>query len=111
MDRALFATDLGAQKGPFFRVLHTTKRSQTALMTVPSGADAGPPETHAHADQVFHVVEGEAEFHVWESDGPPTVHRGGPGTVVVVAAGIRHYVKSTGKVPLFFFTVYAPPEY
>ncbi len=113
MAGSLYATDLLAEKGPFFRILHGTTRSQTGFMTVPAGQEAGPPEVHTDSDQVFYVVEGEAEFRVWERDeeGPFASHRGGPGTLVVVPAGGRHWVKSVGQVPLFFLTVYAPPEY
>ena len=35
----------------------------------------------------------------------------GPGTLVTIPAGTPHHVRSTGAVPLFFLTVYAPPEY
>ena len=43
--------DVNAHRGEFFRVLQQTKRSQTAVMTVPPGQDAGPAETH-RADQI-----------------------------------------------------------
>src|SRR5439155_13457911 len=48
-----------AHRGEFFRVLQATERSQTAVMTVAPGADAGPAEVH-DADQIVYVVEGEA---------------------------------------------------
>lgn len=113
MAEAMFAADLQEEKGAFFRILHETPRSQTGFMTVPAGQEAGPPETHPESDQVFYVVEGEAEFRVWDRDEEeaPSTHQGGPGTLVVVPAGIQHWVKSVGKDPLFFLTVYAPPEY
>ena len=41
-------------RGDFFRVLQETERSQTAVMTVAPGQDAGPEETHA-ADQILYV--------------------------------------------------------
>ena len=47
-------------RGDYFRVLQETARSQTAVMTVAPGQDAGPAETHA-ADQIVYVIEGEAE--------------------------------------------------
>lgn len=50
----------GDHRGHFFRVLQETARTQTAVMTVPPGRDAGPEETHA-ADQIVYVIEGEAE--------------------------------------------------
>ena len=34
--------DIGRYRGEFFRVLQQTERSQTAVMTIPGGEDAGP---------------------------------------------------------------------
>ena len=51
--------DTLAHRGRFFRVLQQTSRSQTAVMTIAPGEDAGPEEEHA-GDQVIYVVEGEA---------------------------------------------------
>lgn len=96
---------IGDHRGEFFRVLHTTARSQTAVMTIAPGADGGPPETHA-ADQVIYVIEGEGTITL---DGDALIAR--PGNVVTIPAGVRHHVKSTGATPLFCLTVYAPPEY
>ena len=92
-------------RGEFFRVLQETERSQTAVMTVPPGQDAGPEETHA-ADQILYVIDGQAEVRVGKELAPA-----GPGTLVTIPAGTPHHVRSTGAVPLFFLTVYAPPEY
>jgi mannose-6-phosphate isomerase-like protein (cupin superfamily) len=92
-------------RGDFFRVLHETARSQTAVMTVAPGQDAGPEETHA-ADQIVYVIEGEAEMRI----GPERCVAG-PGSLVTIPAGTPHHVKSVGAVPLFFLTVYTPPEY
>src|SRR2546426_7533117 len=51
--------DALAHRGRFFRVLQHTARSQTAVMTIDPGADAGPEEEH-DGDQIIYVVEGEA---------------------------------------------------
>jgi hypothetical protein len=51
--------DIARYRGEFFRVLQQTERSQTAVMTIAAGEDAGPEETHG-ADQIIHIVEGEA---------------------------------------------------
>jgi mannose-6-phosphate isomerase-like protein (cupin superfamily) len=51
--------EIGRFRGRFFEVLQETERSQTAVMTIEPGEDAGPEETHA-GDQVVYVVEGEA---------------------------------------------------
>ena len=43
-----------------FKVLQTTKRSQTAVMTLGPGQSSGDePEAHASSDQVLLLVDGE----------------------------------------------------
>ncbi len=92
-------------RGEFFRVLQETERSQTAVMTIAPGKDAGPEEVH-EGDQIIYVVEGEAIVQV---DGKE--RRVVQGDLVTIRAGARHHVRNPGKTPLFFLTVYAPPEY
>ena len=92
-------------RGDFFRVLQETAHSQTAVMTVAPGQDAGPEESHA-GDQILYVVDGEAELRV----GPERL-TAGPGALALIPAGTRHHVRNTGTTPLFFLTVYAPPVY
>ena len=63
-------------------------QSQTAVMTIGPGEDAGPEEMHA-GDQVIYVIEGEA---------PRAARRGrrtaaGPGACVMIPAGTRHHVE------------------
>jgi quercetin dioxygenase-like cupin family protein len=50
-------------RGAFFRVLQETAASQTAVMTIASGQDAGPEESHG-GDQIVYVLEGQAEVRV-----------------------------------------------
>jgi len=100
--------DVFEHRGEFFTVLQETTRSQTGVMTIAPGADAGPEERH-EADQIIYVVyvvEGEAAVRVGEKE-----HRARAGSLVTIAAGTRHHVRNTGRTPLFFVTVYAPPEY
>src|SRR5687768_4506656 len=97
--------DVNAHRGEFFRVLQQTKRSQTAVMTIAAGQDAGPAETH-DADQILYVIEGEAHVTIGDDE-----RRAGPGGLVMIPAGARHHVGNPGRTPLFFLTVYAPPEY
>ena len=97
--------DVTKHRGEFFRVLQQTKRSQTAVMTIAGGQEAGPAETH-HADQIVYVIEGEADITVGDE-----ARRTGPGGLVMIPAGARHHVRNPGREPLFFLTVYAPPEY
>ena len=98
-------TDITRHRGEFFRVLQQTERSQTAIMTIAPGQDAGPAEEH-DGDQVIYVVEGEAIVRVGEEE-----QRAGSGTLITVPARARHYVRNPGTSALFFLTVYAPPEY
>lgn len=94
-----------AHRGEFFRVLHQTGRTQCAVMTIAPGADGGPAEEHG-GDQVIYVIEGEAVARI---DGRE--HRVGAGTLITIPAGVNHHVRNPGATPLFFVTVYAPPEY
>src|SRR3989454_461092 len=95
---------VAAHKGRFFRVLQETERSQTAVMTIAPGADAGPEEQH-DGDQIIYVVEGEAIVRIDERE-----HRTGPGSLVTIPKGVHHHVRDPGAT-LFLLTVYAPPEY
>ena len=101
----MHASDITRHRGEFFRVLQQTERSQAAVMTIAPGRDAGPEEEH-DGDQIIYVVEGEALVRVGEEE-----RHGGPGTLITVPAKTRHHVRNPGAVPLFFLTVYAPPEY
>jgi mannose-6-phosphate isomerase-like protein (cupin superfamily) len=74
-------------------------------MTVAPGQDAGPEETHT-ADQIVYVIEGEAEVRVGTERATAK-----PGALLVIPASTPHHVRSVGTTPLFFLTVYAPPEY
>ena len=113
MPETVLWSDLLDEQGPFFRALYTTDRAQTGFMTIPPGQEAGPAETHNASDQVFYIVRGKAEFKVWnKGEAEEPLHRTAKGGhVVVVPAGVPHWVKSTGQEPLRFLTVYAPAEY
>ena len=97
--------DVARHRGHFFEVLQETPRSQTAVMTIGPGQDAGPEETHG-GDQIVYVIEGDAVVRI---DGQE--HRAGAGHCVVIPAGARHHVQNAGATPLFLLTVYAPPAY
>jgi mannose-6-phosphate isomerase-like protein (cupin superfamily) len=97
--------DIGRFRGRFFEVLQETERSQTAVMTIEPGEDAGPEETHA-GDQVVYVVEGEAILRIDDAE-----HCAAAGGCVLIPAGARHHVRNSGAAPLFFLTIYAPPAY
>ena|SRR5438034_10828692 len=82
--------DALAHRGRFFRVLQQTSRSQTAVMTIAPGEDAGPEEEHA-GDQVIYVVEGEALVRIGDQE-----RRAAAGALVMIPAGTRHHVRNPG---------------
>jgi mannose-6-phosphate isomerase-like protein (cupin superfamily) len=92
-------------RGQFFRILQTTPRSQTGVMTIGPGGDSGPEETH-DADQVIYVIEGEGVVRLGREE-----HAAARGACVVIPSGTVHHVRNPGPTPLFCLTVYAPPEY
>jgi mannose-6-phosphate isomerase-like protein (cupin superfamily) len=92
-------------KGEFFRVLQETPQSQTAVMTIAPGSEAGPEEEH-DGDQILYVLEGEALVRMGDRR-----YQAGPGTLVTIPARTRHHVQSAGSQPLVLLTVYAPPAY
>lgn len=94
-----------AHRGEFFRVLQRTSRTQSAVMTIAPGADGGPAETHG-GDQIVYVLEGEALLRIAGEQ-----YRAGAGTLVTIPAGTVHDIRNPGPSPLFFLTVYSPPEY
>lgn len=88
----------------FRQVIFTTERTQLVLMCVQPGDDVGL-ETH-DLDQVLVFVSGRGESILGNKRGAI-----GPGTVVVVPAGVEHNFVNQGTEPLKLFTVYAPPEH
>jgi mannose-6-phosphate isomerase-like protein (cupin superfamily) len=97
--------DTFAHRGRFFHVLQQTERSQTAVMTIAAGADAGPEEQH-EGDQIIYVVDGQAIVRIGDGE-----HKAGPGSLAMIPAGRRHHVRNPGPAPLFLVTIYAPPAY
>jgi mannose-6-phosphate isomerase-like protein (cupin superfamily) len=91
----------------WFEVLQTTKRSQTAMMTLAPGASTGrKAEAHKKSDQVLLVLGGKLSGTV----GRKKVHLQ-KGDVLLIPAGARHRFTNKFKKPAVTFNVYAPPEY
>ena len=91
----------------WFRVLQTTERSQTAVMTLQGGGASGEElSSHPHSDQVLLVVEGEVSAMV---SGETKTMR--VGDVVIVPAGAKHKFTNPAKSRAVTFSVYAPPAY
>ena len=91
----------------WFEVLQTTKRTQTAMMTLKPGKSSGSePEGHKKSDQVLLVLKGEVVGEI--ADETVTL---GQGDVVVIPAGTRHKVSNRSSADAVTFNTYSPPEY
>ena len=89
----------------FRRVLYTGQNLQLVLMSIEPGDEIGA-EVHLDIDQFFRIEAGEGEISV---DG--TVYKVRADDGIVVPAGARHNVVSTGTEPLKLYTIYGPPEH
>jgi mannose-6-phosphate isomerase-like protein (cupin superfamily) len=90
-----------------FQVLQTTKRSQTAVMTLAPGTSSSEKaNVHAHSDQILYVVKGRVEAEV-EAE----TRQLKEGDICLVPAGTPHRFENRGAEPVITFSVYAPPEY
>ena len=91
----------------WFEVLQTTKRTQTAVMTLKPGKSSGSePEGHKNSDQVLLVVKGEVEGEI--ADETLTLRKG---DVIVIPAGTRHKFSNRSSADAVTFNTYSPPEY
>ena len=91
----------------WFEVLQTTKRTQTAVMTLKPGKSSGSePEGHKDSDQVLLVLKGEVEG---EIAGETRTFR--EGDVIVIPAGTQHKFSNRTSTDAITFNTYSPPEY
>jgi len=91
----------------WFEVLQTTKRTQTAMMTLKPGKSSGSePEGHKNSDQVLLVLEGEVKGEI--ADETITLREG---DVIVIPAGTRHKFSNCSSADTVTFNTYSPPEY
>jgi quercetin dioxygenase-like cupin family protein len=60
------------------------------------------PHTHEF-DQIALIVSGTAVYHVGEED-----HEVGPGSVLLVPAGVEHHIEPTGSETVQNIDVFAP---
>ena len=91
----------------WFEVLQTSKRTQTAMMTLAPGDDTGrKAETHKKSDQVLLVLSGKLSGTV----GAETVELK-KGDIILIRAGTPHRFKNPGRQRAVTFNVYSPPEY
>ncbi|WP_395752217.1 cupin domain-containing protein [Prosthecobacter sp.] len=90
-----------------FHLLVTTGRSQTATMTLVSGAaTSDEPNTHPHSDQVVLILEGEVVAEIGDER-----HAMHANDCVTIPAGVKHRFINEGRQTAFAFTVYGPPAY
>ncbi len=91
----------------WFEVLQTSKRAQTAMMTLAPGASTGKKaEAHKRSDQILLMLRGKLTGKV----GKEKVHLR-KGDVFVISAGTPHRFKNNARKPAVTFNVYSPPEY
>ena len=95
------------EAGDWFEVLQTTKRTQTAMMTLKPGKSSGSkPEGHKKSDQVLLVLEGEVRGEIGEDT--VTMRKG---DVIIIPAGTKHKFINRSSADVVTFNTYSPPEY
>jgi len=91
----------------WFEVLQTSKRTQTAMMTLSPGAATGrKAEAHEKSDQVLLMLSGKLSGTV----GSEAVSLK-KGDILLIHAGTRHRFYNPGRQRAVTFNVYCPPEY
>jgi mannose-6-phosphate isomerase-like protein (cupin superfamily) len=91
----------------WFEVLQTSKRTQTAMMTLGPGDQTGKKaQSHKKSDQVLLMLAGKLSGTV----GPETVDLK-KGDVLLIRAGTPHRFWNSGRQRAVTFNVYSPPEY
>jgi len=91
----------------WFKVLQTTKRTQTAVMTLAAGQATGDePEAREDSEQVLLLIEGELAAEIGGKRS-----RMKAGDVVIIPPRVKHKFTNRGARPAITFNVYAPPEY
>ena len=91
----------------YFQVALSNRRAQVATMTLPpGGSEGGPTNRHRGSDQWLFVASGSGEAIV---AGRKQKLRSGD--VLLVARGMTHEIRNTGRRPLQTLNFYAPPAY
>lgn len=90
-----------------WQVLHTTDRSQVAIMNLaPGEASSGMPSVHPEEDQLLYLIDGELEAEIGSER-----HRLHSGQLAVVPANTPHRFVNTGSTPARTLNIYTPPAY
>ncbi|MFL6588924.1 MAG: cupin domain-containing protein [Chthoniobacterales bacterium] len=91
----------------WFEVLQTSKRTQTAMISLAAGKATGPKaEAHAKSDQVLLMLSGKLSGIVGSE--AVTLKKG---DVLLIRAGTPHRFRNPGRMRAVTFNVYSPPEY
>ena len=95
------------EAGTGFRVLETTERSQTSLLTLEEGeSSSDDPSRHAQSDQVLIVFQGEVTAEIGDESAVMKM-----GDAVVVPAMTPHKFINRGRERAVTFSVYALPAF
>jgi mannose-6-phosphate isomerase-like protein (cupin superfamily) len=91
-----------------FAVIHATRSSQAATMTIRPGATSSEDSAneHAWAEQWLYVVAGTGTARI----GRRTV-RLREGSLLLIEKREAHVLENTGRTDLVTINVYAPPAY
>jgi mannose-6-phosphate isomerase-like protein (cupin superfamily) len=93
--------------GKGFKILETTRRSQTASMTLEPGESSSErPNTHSESDQVLIVLEGNLTAEI--SRKQTELNKG---DAITVPARTPHKFTNSGSERAVTFSVYSPPAY
>jgi mannose-6-phosphate isomerase-like protein (cupin superfamily) len=93
--------------GEFFKILHTAKKSQSAVMVLAPGKASGKfGNEHPDSEQVVLVVEGEILAEVGDENA--TLRKGD--TIIIPRKAEHRLVNHSGSKATIF-SVYAPPGY
>jgi len=87
------------------KVLHTAKKEQLVVMSLPKGGDIGS-EKHPRTDQFIRVEGGQGKAVLNGVERPMR-----DGTALIIPAGVQHNIVNTGDDPLKLYTVYSQNEH
>lgn len=91
----------------WFETLHTTDKSQVAMMRLNPGDETGvEAESHTHSDQVLLVLEGQVKGEVGNEEVALK-----KGEFVTIPADRPHRFYNDSNESALTFNVYAPPAY
>jgi mannose-6-phosphate isomerase-like protein (cupin superfamily) len=96
-----------ADADEWFSVLQTSKKTQTAVMTLKPGQSSGEEaEAHKESEQVLIVLEGEVVAEVEGKTGTMKKH-----DLILIPAGTKHKFTNKSRENAITFNTYSPPEY